>query len=143
MLLFSLVYSLPQSLIVRLQAVQNRAARLVTRSRKHDHITPILKQLHWLPICRRIKYKILLLTFKALHWLAPSYITEILQPYRPSRSLRSASKRLLTIPSAKLKKSFSFAAPTIWNSLPEPIRNHDDISKVKTSIKTFLLKKKI
>ena len=69
MLLFSMVYSLPQSLIVRLQAVQNRAARLVTRSRKHDHITPILKQLHWLPIYRRIKYKILLLTFKALHQL--------------------------------------------------------------------------
>ena len=65
----------------------------------------------------------------------------MLQPYRPSRSLRSASKRLLMIPSAKLKKygcrSFSFAAPTIWNSLPEPIRNHDDISKCKTSIKTF------
>ena len=65
----------------------------------------------------------------------------MLQPYRPSRSLRSASKRLLMIPSAKLKKygcrSFSFAAPTTWNSLPEPIRNHDDISKCKTSIKTF------
>ena len=99
----SLLYGLPQYLIDRLQAVQNCAARLVTRSRKHDHITPILKQLHWLPVYSRIKYKILLLTFKALHGLAPSYITEILQPYRSSRSLRSASKRLLTIPSAKLK----------------------------------------
>ena len=87
-----------------------------------------------------IKYNILLLTFKALHDLAhaPSYITEMLQPYRSSRSLRYASMRFLTIPSAKLKKydfrSFSFAAPTIWNSLPEPIRNHGDNSKFKTSI---------
>ena len=63
----SLLYGLPQTLIDRLQAVQNCAAHLVTRSRKHDHITPILKQLHWLPVYSRIKYKILLLTFKALH----------------------------------------------------------------------------
>ena len=80
----------------------------------------------------------LVLTFKALHGLAPSYITEMLQPYKPSRSLRYACNRLLTVPSAKLKKygcsSFSLAAPTIWNSLPEPIRNHHDISKFKTSI---------
>ena len=139
----SLLYGLPQYLIDRLQAVQNCAARLVTRSRKHDHITPILKQLQ-LPVYSRIKYKILLLTFKAVHGLAPSYITGMLQPYRSSRSLRSASKRLLTIPSAKLKKygctSSSFAAPTIWNWLPEPIRNHNDISKFKTSIKTSLFK---
>ena len=141
----SLVYGLPQSLIDRLQAVQNCAARLATRSRKHDHITSILKQLHWLPMYSRIKYKILPLTFKTLHGLAPSYITEMLQPYRSSRSLRSASKRLLTIPWAKLKKYdcrlFSFAAPTIWNrSLPETIRNHDDIWKFKISITTFLFK---
>ena len=61
----SLLYGLPQSLIDRLQAVQNCAARLVTRFRKHDHITPILKQLRWLPVYSRFKYKILLLTFKA------------------------------------------------------------------------------
>ena len=142
----SLLYGLPQSLIDRLQAVQNCAARFATRSRKHDHITPILKQLHWLPMYSRIKYKILPLSFKTLHELAPSYITEMLQRYRSWRSLRYASKRLLTIPSAKLKKygcrSFSFpvAAPTIWNSLPQPIGNHDDISKFKTSITTFLFK---
>ena len=63
---------------------------------------------------------------------------------KSSRSLRSSSKRLPAITSAKLKKygcrSFSFAAPTVWNSLPEPIRNHDNISKFKTSIKTFLSK---
>ena len=99
----SLLYGLPQFLNDCLQAVQNCAARLITRSRKHDHITAILKQLHWLPVDSRIKYKILLVTFKALHGLAPSYITEMLQPYRPSRSLRSASKKLLIVPSAKLR----------------------------------------
>ena len=63
----SLLYGLPQSLIDRLQAVQNCAARLVTRSRKHDHITPILNQLHRLPMYSFIKYKIPLLTFNVLH----------------------------------------------------------------------------
>ena len=59
------------TLIDRLQAVQNCAARFVTPSRKHDHITPIFKQLHWLPMYSRIKYKILMLTFKALHtWVS-------------------------------------------------------------------------
>ena len=78
----SLLYGLPQSLIDRLQAVQNCATLLVNRSRKHDHIMPILKQLHWLPMYSRIKYKIFPLTFKTLHGLAPSYITEMLQRYR-------------------------------------------------------------
>ena len=78
----SLLCGLPQSLIDRLQAVQNCAARPVTRSRKQDlYITPILEQLHWLPIYSRIKYKMLLLTFKALHGLATSYITEMFQPF--------------------------------------------------------------
>ena len=140
----SLLYGLPEFLIDRLQAVQNCAARLITRSRKHDHITPILKQLHWLPIDSRFKYKILLLTFKALHGLAPFYITEILQPYRPSRSLRSASKRLLIVPSGKLRghgcRSFSLAAPKLWNSLPEPVHHHDDLPNFKIALKTHLFR---
>ena len=84
----SLLYGLPQYLIDRLQAVQDCAARLVFRSRKHDHITPILKQLHWLPVYSRIKYKILLLTFKALHGLAPSYITEMLATLQIIKKLK-------------------------------------------------------
>ena len=82
----SFLYGLPQSQINRLQAVHNCAARLVISSKKHDHLTPIFKQLHWLPMYSRIKNKILLLTNKPFHWLAPSYITEMLQRYRPSRS---------------------------------------------------------
>ena len=100
----SLLYGLPQSLIDRLQAVQNCAARLVIRSRKHDHITPILKHLHWLPMYSCMKYKKPLLTFKALHGLVPSHKTEILQHYKPSRSSRSSCKGLLTVPSATLNK---------------------------------------
>ena len=63
----SLLYNVPKNVIKKLQSVQNAAARLITRSRKCDHITPILLDLHWLPVSERIKFKILLLTFKALH----------------------------------------------------------------------------
>ncbi len=54
----------PASSINKLQKAQNSAARVLTRSRKYDHITPILQSLHWLPIKFRISYKILLLAYK-------------------------------------------------------------------------------
>ena len=56
--------------------VQNSAARVLTKTRKYDHITPVLKNLYWLPVCDRMKYKTLLLTWKGLNGMAPSYITE-------------------------------------------------------------------
>uniref|UniRef100_A0A673LB04 Thymidylate synthase n=1 Tax=Sinocyclocheilus rhinocerous TaxID=307959 RepID=A0A673LB04_9TELE len=64
----------PASSINKLQVVQNAAARVLTRSRKYDHITPILQSLHWLPIKFRISYKILLLAYKALNGLAPAAV---------------------------------------------------------------------
>ena len=58
-------------LLCRLQRVQNNAARVVSGSKKYDHITPVLKDIQWLPIRKRIKFKILLLTFKCMHGCAP------------------------------------------------------------------------
>ena len=74
----SLLYGLPQHLISRLQSIQNTEARAVTRTRKFDHITSVLKQLHWLPVRYRIVFKILTLVYKALNGTAPSYISELL-----------------------------------------------------------------
>ena len=62
----SLLYDVPKNVIKKLQLVQNVAARLITHSRKCDHITPILFDLHWPPVSEQIIFKILLLTFKAL-----------------------------------------------------------------------------
>ncbi len=95
----SLLYGLPKFLIDRLQNMQNCAARLVTGSKKYDHITPLIKQLHWFPISQRIIYKIILITCKSLNGSAPDYINNMLKPYTPSANLRSSSKGLLTIPS--------------------------------------------
>ena len=84
--------------IAQLQRIQNIAARITTKTKRHEHITPILESLHWLPVDKRIQFKILLLTFKALNGTAPKYITELLRYYTPVRTLRSQSQLLLQVP---------------------------------------------
>ena len=69
-----MLYGLPKVLLNRLQVVQNRAPRIVTFTKKYKHITPSLIDLHWLPVEYRIIYKILLLVYKAINGLSPSYI---------------------------------------------------------------------
>lgn len=87
--------------IGRLQVIQNSAARVLTGTRKHHHITPILKSLHWLPIQHRIHFKIILLVFKALHGSAHQYIFDLLTDYPPPpdlRPLRSSDSGFLVVP---------------------------------------------
>ena len=106
-----------------LKYVQNCAARLVTRTRSSEHVTPVLRRLHWLPVRQPFTYKILLLTYKALNGMALRYIADLLRPYTPTRQLRSSSKYLLITPKSNLKsygdRSFQVAAPRLWNSLTE------------------------
>ena len=71
-------FPLPDCEIAKLQRVQNAAARLLMSCKKYDHITPVLINLHWLPVRYRINFKILLLTFKALYGMAPSYIIDLI-----------------------------------------------------------------
>ena len=94
----SLLSGLPSASLAKLQRLQNAAARLVTLSKKHEHITPVLHALHWLPVRQRIVFKILLLTFKAMTGSAPDYITDLIHHHKPVRQLRSSSQGLLDIP---------------------------------------------
>lgn len=138
----SLLFGLPKYQIDRLQRVQNCAARLVTGSGKYDHITPVLMNLHWLPVEKRIIFKLLLLTFKARMNLAPSYIKDLIQEYKPQRNLRSSKKCLLQEHTYNLKsygaRAFSVAAPVLWNSLPNNIKELNSIEVFKSSLKTHL-----
>ena len=77
----------------KLQLVQNTAARVVVMGRKRDHIGPVLKDLHWLPVKERITLKLATTVFKTLSCSEPSYLLELMDDYKPSRSLRSSQKR--------------------------------------------------
>ena len=135
-----LLFGLPKKDLDRLQYVQNSAARVLTRTKPWQHITPTLKQLHWLPVKYRIDYKLLLLTYKALHALAPQYLSDLLENYTPARTLRSSDLGLLTVPRAKKlgDRAFSVAAPTLWNALPLGIRQAQTLASFKSALKTHL-----
>ncbi len=132
----------PASSINKLPIVHNAVARVLSRSRKYDHITPILQSLHWLPIMFRISYNILLLAHKALNDLTPVYLTNLLSRYNPTRSLRSQNSGLLVVPriakSTKGGRTFSYLAPKLWNSLPKNLRGSDTLSLSKCRLKTHL-----
>ena len=122
----------------------NSAARLIHLSSRYEHVTPLLIQLHWFPIERRITFKIAVITFKALHGSAPDYITDLIKPYTPSRSLRSSNKLLLLKSRFNLKtyegRSFTMAAPSVWNTLPLELRLRCFLSSFKSKLKTLLFK---
>ena len=106
------------------------------------YITPVLKSLHWLPVCFRIDFKILLLVFKALNGLSPSYLSDLLLTYEPSRTLRSSDRGLLLIPKVRSKThgeaAFHYYAPRLWNSLPEDLRAAASVDIFKSKLKTHL-----
>jgi len=119
---------IPLHLAWRLQSVMNAAARLVFMSSKCDHITPLLHQLHWLKVPRRIDYKLVVLVYKCLHGLSPSHLADKLRHPAESqfrRHLLSASSHELSVPHTKLSTYDHWAFPVttvqIWNRLPQHI----------------------
>ena len=104
-------------------------------------VSPTLETLHWLPVRKRIQFKIATLTFKVLTNDQPSYLRDLVRLHIPTRSLRSGSKQLLVIPdirSANGRRSFSFAAPTIWNSLPDEVRSANTLLTFRKRLKSHL-----
>lgn len=138
----ALYSGISQSSLARLQLVQNAAARLLTGSRKYDHVSPLLSSLHWLPVRYRIDFKILLFVFKCLNGLAPRYLSDLLVTYSPSRSLRSTDQHLLVVPKTKRKlrgdRAFSVLGPRLWNELPLYIRQAESLLVFKSRLKTHM-----
>jgi len=120
----ALLYGLPNCTMSRFQRIQNNAARCLTGSkRRGENLLPVLKKLHWLPVRFRVQYKILVLTYKVLNGQGPDYLADILVTYSKDRMLRSLEDTtLLKIPRTDLAtggdRSFTKAAPVLWNSLP-------------------------
>ena len=143
--MYSILYGMSSSNLNKLQRVQNVLAVTVTMTNRREHITPVLAELHWLPVTARIEFKLALLTFKILTSHQLSYRRELLQPHRPSRQLRSSSHNLLDILRTRTvfaQCSFSHIShiyPRIWNSLPDTITCDLNITTCtfKRILKTF------
>ena len=138
-----LLAGLPDTLLNKLQRVQNCAAKIIFRKRKYDHVTPLLYELHWLPVKERIDFKVATLCFKSFHDLCPAYISNFLESYKPTRFLRSSlDQTLLKIPLKNSKcygeRSFSFYAPKLWNSLPREMRDSQSLDSFKKALKHYL-----
>ena len=141
----SLLYGINNSLINQIQRCQNNAARVMSLTRKYDHVTSVLHSLHWLPVNYRIIYKILIITHKSLYDNGPLYLKNLLSWYSPERDLRSGSQFLLNQPVCRLKsfgaRRFEYAAPRLWNDiLPIELRNQTDLNIFKSGLKTCLFK---
>ena len=139
-----LLFGISAASLRKLQRVQNTASHILTGSRKYDHITLVLLQLHCLPVEYCVQYKILLVTYKALRGQAPSYIKDPLQLQTTGRILRSSARDDLHVPRTKLRtygdRPFSVAAPNLWNSLPLGLRLSPSTALFKKQLKTHLFR---
>jgi len=137
-----LLFGVSQRDLCKLQVVQNSAARLIMRANRRDPVTPMLTCLHWLPVEKRIIYKIIILCHKILINNTPTYLVDLLQPYKPLRSLRSEKKNLLIVPKTQTQsygdRAFSVVAPRLWNELPQKLRDITNTDCFMKALKTHL-----
>ena len=126
----ALLYGLPQTMLKRLQRVQNYAARLICRRKKHDHVRPT--------------YKLLTIAYSVMHGLAPEYLAELMDRHHPRRVLRSASAELFSVPFSQTvrhgDRRFSVAVATLWNQLPNSVRMIETLPLFRTHLKTHLFR---
>jgi len=134
--------NITEALVSKLQIVQNSAARLIAKQRKHQHITPLLVKLQWLPVRWCVHYKRLVLAFTALHGHAHGYIQDLVTSYSPNGNLRSADLLLLVVPRYNLegysRRAVSVTGWALWNSLLEHIHQSDTQTWVKSIQKRHL-----
>ena len=142
----ALYYGLPENSIVKLQRVQNMAVKVILGKRKSDSSRDCLIALHWLPVRERIEYKILILVYKCIVGEAPADLMDMIQErdmhlegWRSNRDHKS-----LVVPRTRrhtfASRSFSAVGPTLWNSLPNTIKQSNTLEVFKTKLKTHLFR---
>ena len=136
----SLLYGIADTQLQRRQSVQNAAARLVTGTRRSQHITPVLRSLPWLPVRQRITFKVATTVHKWLNGRAPVYLSNDLLQYAGQRrtGMRSA---LLEVPRSQTTigdRSFSIAGPRVRNTLPASVSDINSSLRFRKLLKVFL-----
>ena len=139
----SLLPGLPKYEIQRYQHIMNSAARLISGTGESDHITPVLINLHWLPVKHRINFKLMCLTYKALNGSTPTYLTDLVNN-TPLRSLRSEDQGLLIVPKAWTvrygQRAFAHTALALYNQLALEVRKSPTFNTFKSRLKTHYFK---
>ena len=136
----SLLANLTNTQMKRLKSIQHKAARLVARTPLREHITPVLKQLHWLPVECRITYTLMVLVYKCVNDTAPAYLCRLIQPKCRDSRLRQPSDLELHRPVAKKAigtAAFGFVGPDRWNKLPERLRESASLNIFKRDLKCY------
>ena len=121
----AVLYGSPAATFDVLQRAQNNLARIVCQRGGRTDARPLLRSLHWLPVKQRVIYKMASVTFKVMSSSTPAYLSDLIRPAVPARSLRSSDAPLLTVRRTRTeiaRRAFSVAAPHTWNSLPSDIR---------------------
>ena len=138
--------NLPSSALWRLQRVLHASARLVYGSSHYDHVTPLLRELQWLPIQARIEVRVGTLAFLCINGLAPTYLASELSKVTtlPGRTrLRSATAGSLIVPQIRHPtfggRTFAAVAARLWNRLPSSLTSVNKVSAFKKAFKRFLL----
>ena len=140
----SLYYKLPKYQLRKMQLIMNKAARLIKSVSPYDRITPVLIELHWLPIQARIVYKVCVLTFQAMMTGKPEYIRKLLTPFNINTSIvvrHASEEHRLFEPRSETDigfRAFKMSAPRLYNKLPKDVKDSPNITLFKKRLKTFL-----
>ena len=139
-----LLSTIPSNQLIRVQRLQNWAARLIFQVSRDYPSQPLLKSLHWLPLKQRIIFKLLVFVYRSLNNQAPEYLSNCLNLYTPTRALRSASDPLrLTYSITRTlagDRTFTVSASKYWNDLPLTIRQSSSTSIFRRALKTHLFR---
>ena len=138
----AVLHGVPLKNVAVLQRVQNNLAQVVFQKPKTAHETPLLKSLHWLPVDKRIQYKMILMTYKVKVSKTPDYLSRLISERTSSASmtLRSSSRTLRRPKFTRTNyggRGFSASAPAIWNDLPADFNFSDSLNIFKKRLKTF------
>lgn len=123
----------------KLQKIQNFAARILTGTRKYDHITPVLNDLKWLSVPATLALHDAILTFKCLKGLAPEYLSSRFNTRASVHGRNTRNKNKLNIPAfntAAGQRSFLYRAVKCWNTLPEEITQCESLNSFKFKAKS-------
>ena len=136
----SVLYGISKKLLLKMQRVQNYAAKTVLNLKRMDSATEARKSLHWLPIEGRIQFKLLTIVHKCIYGKAPNYLENLLEIQHGISRAHDVPK--LKVPYVKSKtfaiRSFSVSGPRLWNNLPSYIRGIESYESFRKNVKTHL-----